>query len=271
MARPLSLFLVANLLTQIWASGGRNPLWPLPVSIEVGEDVLWVDRALTATFHCGGSNDTEPHFQVLYPGSLAHHTDQLKQKLLGGYDIVKRRLYRHSASSLESPYERSISEQDIIRRAVRETLLELDRLSFVPWKFHTRHSKFEPDATQQHHKLSYLVMKQTSCPGPATEPKGFHGTEEGYRIVVENSTITVQASSTLGSLRALGESSINQLAQCNLHVRRFGRLMFSFHRVTQTVILLTFLSFWNLHTLCANSNRRLSAVFPPRIKSRYCP
>jgi beta-acetyl hexosaminidase like len=203
---PLYLVLGLSLLPHIWVTARRSPIWPQPVTLELGEEILWIDRALTATFYCGGADASDALFRAQPPGTVSYYTDWLKQSVVDGSQLVRRMLYNETASSHTDHPKASIPEQDIVRQAVRQTLAGIHGSGFVPWKFHKRHSTFEPDPRGRYEGLVSLTIKQLICPIRQVDPLSFHGGDEEYSISIRDGTALIESASTIGTLRALGKS-----------------------------------------------------------------
>jgi beta-acetyl hexosaminidase like len=201
-----ALLLSLCLFWQVQSSPGSGPIWPQPAIAEVGEQVLWIDRALTATFHCGGFDYPETLFTAQSPGTVSYYADMLQQKVLEGSYTVRGMLMRDRAPALEESSKATIPEQYIVRSVVRQSLIDLHGSTFVPWKFHKRHLGFEPDVNHQHHRLVSLEIKQLVCPLTKIAPPHFHDGNEAYKVIIQNETAVIEAPSTIGTLRALGKS-----------------------------------------------------------------
>ena len=198
-------FLSLLLCWQSWASTARSPIWPQPSHINLGEDILWVDKALTATFYCGGAASTEALFAERSPGTIRHYAGLVSQAVTDGTRVLRRILQTEAQSSTTEHPEVTIPEQDIVRQAVRQALAEIQGSNFVPWKFHKRHSSFEPDDKLQQHRLTSLTIKQWICPIRLVDPLSFHGGHEEYGLKVENGSAFIESASSVGTMRALGE------------------------------------------------------------------
>lgn len=199
-------FVLLALCWQKLASAGRSPIWPQPSNVKVGEGVSWVDGALTATFHCGGEND-KPLFLVPSPGTLPHYYGLLRQTVIDGSTRVKKMLQAPSEPLTETQAEGQIPEQDILRQGIRQALAGVHGSSFVPWKFHKRHSDYEPETNSSNERLTSLIIKQWYCPTRLLDPVSFHGRHEAYGLTVQNGSALIESTSTVGTLRALGESN----------------------------------------------------------------
>lgn len=170
-------------------------VWPQPDIITTAEyGVYWFTPSLNIQFNCG--NNVSTHI-VVSKGSfgnsfldLSQSFWSLTQRLIGGSE---------SSESAASP----LTEQTIIHGAVQRSVESISTTKFVPWKFHHRHSVFEPAFTNQQH-ISSLVIKQSQCPSTGTfQPVVFFGGDESYQVDFSNGTATLSSNSTLGSLWAL--------------------------------------------------------------------
>ena len=188
------------------ASAGRSPIWPQPSNLKLGEQLLWVDRGMTASLYCGG-DDTKALMFVPSPGTIPHYYGLLRQTVIDGSTRVRGMLQAHSEPSENTPAEAQIPEQDILRQAIRQALAEIHSSNFVPWKFHKRHSDFEPTNTSSVDRVTSLTIHQWYCPTPLLDPKTFHGRHEAYGLTVQNGSALIESTSSVGTLRALGESN----------------------------------------------------------------
>lgn len=192
------------LVVPAWTSSHRSPVWPQPASIEVGSDVLWLDSQLSASISCGYEDHVTDFLEVSSPGTLTRYTEQVKQIAVGTYQGLQRNLFAIANTSTPVNDENLIPELLILRRATRQALADLHASTFVPWKFHRRHSSFEPALTHRDRRLLSIKIIQALCPESFTSPQVFHSGDETYSIVVENETAVIETKSTLGTLRALG-------------------------------------------------------------------
>jgi hypothetical protein len=178
----------------------------------MGDQVVWVDRAMTATLYCGIAEAVEPVFQVHSPGTVGHYKEAIKQIALSGSQSVRRILDKGNQHSLPSQPSASIPEQDIVREAIRRTVADIHTSKFVPWKFHTRGSKFEPEPGNAESHLTALGVKQLICPMRLTDPLNYHAGDESYKITLDHGSAWIESVSSVGTLRALGKSSEKQLS-----------------------------------------------------------
>jgi beta-acetyl hexosaminidase like len=206
-----SLFVAAWLYLLLLSSvaGGRSPLWPQPSIAELGDDVVWVDRAMTATLYCSIAEAVEPIFQVHSPGTVGHYKEAVKQIALTSSQFVRRVLRKGNQPSPTSYPPASIPEQDIVREAIRRTVADIHTSKFVPWKFHKRGSNFEPEHGNMENRLTELGIKQLICPMRLTDPLSYHAGDESYKIKLDHGSAWIETVSSIGTLRALGKSSEN--------------------------------------------------------------
>ena len=95
------------------------------------------------------------------------------------------------------------SEDQILRSAIDHTLWSVHKETFVPWKFHKRHSQFEPESTDAGSSFSGLTISQRHCPSESFEPTSFFDDDESYNILIDHSNAQLRSNSTLGTLRGL--------------------------------------------------------------------
>lgn len=176
-------------------------IWPKPAEFSTGSEVLWLDPAMRATFHCDGR-------EVVVLG----HTDGLGEMPVpdlfnGAYQFAQTLLNKVQAIAGKHGFwssDKVLTEASIAQDAVHETIKSMHKAKFVPWKLHKRHSSFEPGVTSRNHYLSAVQIQQRHCPDtqPFT-PSSFFAGDESYEIIIDNETATIQTSSTIGTLWAL--------------------------------------------------------------------
>lgn len=178
-------------------ASARLALWPEPLHVESGHDALWLDSGLRVTLVCGNESQYLD-LSDSYSGQLQSSIAQA----LGGWQIILgiagRGEQRHDTASL--------TEQQYLQAAVRETFKQIRRSNFIPWKFHPKATAFEPDPNSIGRSLAVLEIAQTSCPASKFRPSSFFGVDEAYEITVEDATARIRTQSTLATMRALGKS-----------------------------------------------------------------
>ena len=179
------------------AAASRPGIWPAPATIDCGDETLWLDRSVKASLWCG--NSSAVILQVLPAHSLYHYREMIARQV----SQSSTRLQQYLGVSKSIRDNEHCYEQDFLESAVRETFTQIHDATFVPWKFHTRHSSFEPDQKLVQH-LRQVVIIQKGCPSNASlYPKAFFGGDESYQIDIKDTTATIQTNSSIGTLRAL--------------------------------------------------------------------
>lgn len=176
----------------------RLALWPQPLHVESGRDTAWLDPGLHVTLICGNESQ---HIDVSdsYSGQLQSSIAQA----LGGWQTILGFTSRHEQQQQDTA---AVSEQQHLREAVHGAVKQIYRSNFVPWKFHSKTSPFEPNRDSIDQSLTVLEIAQTSCPASVFEASTFFAGEEAYELLIENSIARIRTQSTLGTIRALGKS-----------------------------------------------------------------
>ena len=183
----------------------HSPLWPQPVKADLGQECLWIDRSMTAVIHCGSAVDSKPSFRISSTRTFADYAESLKQRVLDGAQVVRRSILRASEILPETHHSNTISEQDIERETVRQAMIDIHGTKFVPWKFHKRHTEFEPSPSHQQRLLTSLTIEQQLCPVRLIDPLSFHGGNEDYEVEIHtDGKALIKSTSSLGTMRALG-------------------------------------------------------------------
>ncbi|KAL2440932.1 Beta-hexosaminidase [Exophiala dermatitidis] len=196
-----------------------SAIWPQPARISTGDKVLWLDPAIKATLRCDGEEFVVyDHYHGLGDTSLlglANYAFQSAQTLFAQFHAVDK-----DTSSEETKH--TLTEALIAQNAVQETLRSMRDTRFVPWKLHSRHSTFEPDATAPRHYLSSLQIQQRHCPSTrGFESKPYFTGDESYQIIIDNGTATIRSNDTIGTLWGL--QTLKQLFYA--HSSRSGSYM----------------------------------------------
>lgn len=173
----------------------RLGLWPQPVHAESGHDAIWVVAGLHATLRCGNGSQT-----------AAFSQRQSQYAILSTLGEWQQTILQYTGRGEQSQTQEPLPESEVLRAAVRASINHIHRSRFVPWKFHSKGSAFEPDETASNLSLTALEISQTSCPSSTFEPNAFFQEDETYEIRIDNSTAYIKANSTIGSIRALGKS-----------------------------------------------------------------
>ncbi|KAG9574840.1 putative cytochrome 52A4, partial [Aureobasidium melanogenum] len=96
------------------------------------------------------------------------------------------------------------STQKVISTAIKSTTQTLFEQNFVPWKFHPRHSDFEPATNASCTYIKTVYLKQTDA-DPANVTKPLAGNvDESYSVsIATNGQATITASSSIGIAHGL--------------------------------------------------------------------
>jgi len=178
-----------------------HALWPQPTHLDSGDQVLWLDPALQVHLHCRDPQSVTLEYPTEFKtsGYLQIVQDGI-QLTRGLWDRVRFR----SKGRRDGLNHDSLTESAMLQAAVRETIESIHESRFVPWKFHKRHRKFEPDTGEPRHYVSSLEIVQQQCPREeGFAPSYFFGGDESYELFIEPVTARIQANSTIGVLRAL--------------------------------------------------------------------
>ncbi|KAG9946393.1 putative cytochrome 52A4, partial [Aureobasidium melanogenum] len=146
-----------------------------------GEDVLFVDRTVKFVY-----NDAA---QVALPQPEQMPFDQDLNLF-----ISQQGNYGHH----------NTSSQKIISTAIKSTTQTLFEQNFVPWKFHPRHSDFEPATNASRSYIKTVHLEQTNA-DPANVTKPLAGdVDESYSIsIATDGQATITASSSVGIAHGL--------------------------------------------------------------------
>ncbi|RVX69205.1 hypothetical protein B0A52_07181 [Exophiala mesophila] len=189
-------------------------LWPEPSEGSLGEQVVWLDpRTVDIVFPWSDSQVVQPE-TVTGQGHgigrwLMQHPYELVHDLLKKVRIVATHLKSPPTPSKTPPIpsERpKVSENAILESAVGDMLESLTYSGLIPWKFHPRHSDFEPepDYCDPKRPISAIHVVLPSSPSQSEFQADdfFHG-DESYTLKVNESVVVVQSNSTLGAIRGL--------------------------------------------------------------------
>lgn len=169
------LLLFSLLVSQVAA------IWPIPSSLSTGEDVLWIDR----------------NVQFVYNGAVQVASSQ-----------PERALFEQDLNSLLSQHgsygQTNLTFQKVISTAIKQTTQALFEQNFVPWKFHPRHSDFEPSKNDSCVSITSIALEQTSS-DPKNVLKPLDGdVDESYSVSISsNGQATISAASSIGIAHGL--------------------------------------------------------------------
>ncbi|KEF63494.1 uncharacterized protein A1O9_01472 [Exophiala aquamarina CBS 119918] len=183
-------------------------LWPKPRESTTGNQILWLNPgSLKAVLRCGNAEtvlldpDLDSASTVLenYITDALHWTQSLLEKV--------PMFSENRTTDRAQPH---ITENLVLRNAVRETFKSIDHSEFIPWKLRPRHSRFEPNVDLPRQYISVLEIRQTLCPSnEILHPQEFFDGSEVHEIFIHNSTAILRSDDILGTLRGL--QSLQQL------------------------------------------------------------
>ncbi|KAF7510182.1 hypothetical protein GJ744_007081 [Endocarpon pusillum] len=146
-------------------------LWPHPREFTSGSSVLWVSSQLNFQTSCGNATT-------------------------GGYS-------RRSIDNVSIPTN-YFSEQEILQSAIQRTQKKITSTRFVPWKFYSKTTNFEPDSSASNQTLTTVKISQSNAATGTISAKDFFSGDESYTITIsEYGAADIKSNSTLGTIRAL--------------------------------------------------------------------
>lgn len=169
-------------------------IWPEPAFIKEGSDAQWVSRTfgLEAKLHCK-ENSTNLQYVLMTNTVRGYLGNSFSQWL--------------QLSTAFKETEQELSEERILRGAVSRSIQAIKTTEFVPWKTHSRRSKFEPSPLADNTgsvMLNQLRINQMHCPSKSKLlPSAFLAGDESYELIIEQGIASITSRSTLGSIRAL--------------------------------------------------------------------
>lgn len=96
------------------------------------------------------------------------------------------------------------SEQEILQSAIQRTQKTITSTRFVPWKFYSKTTNFEPDSSITNQTLTTVRICQDNAAEGYISAKDFFGGDESYTITIsESGAADIRSNSTLGTIRAL--------------------------------------------------------------------
>ncbi|KAI4726057.1 putative cytochrome 52A4 [Aureobasidium sp. EXF-10728] len=166
----LSLFIVQTLA-----------VWPIPSNMTKGEQVLFVDRRIKFIYNGVAQVALPQPEQALFEQDL-------------NLFILQNENYGH----------RNVSSQKVISTAIETTTQTLFEQNFIPWKFHPRHSNFEPAMNASCTWIRTVHLEQTDA-DPANVTKPLAGdVDESYSLsITTDGQVTITAASSVGIAHGL--------------------------------------------------------------------
>ncbi|KAL8645439.1 MAG: hypothetical protein Q9226_007303 [Calogaya cf. arnoldii] len=168
---PLLCFLLHASLT--------SALWPLPASYEHGQAVVWLDRDLT--------------FQY----AITNQVRDLRTSAANSSSVL-------NGTSTQLPTLNTASSYVLVQAAIQRAQERLLNDTFVPWKFHPRHSNFEPAINATKILIRTVTIQQNQTDSSAVLKPRAGEVHESYTLSITTSgTVAITAISSIGIIRAL--------------------------------------------------------------------
>ena len=158
-----------------------HAIWPIPSSSSMGEGALFLDR----------------NVKFIYNGAAQVAAPQPEQIP-----------FEHDLNNFSSQYgtygQKNASSQKIISTAIKTTTQTLFEQNFVPWKFHPRHSDFEPAMNASCTYIKSIRLEQTdSDPANVTKPLAGDIDESYSLFITSEGQATISAASSVGIAHGL--------------------------------------------------------------------
>ena len=165
-------------------------LWPLPREFTSGTSVLWVSPQLNFQTTSGNVTTGQYARRSMYV-ALADSWKFLVSQTFGFSDNV-------------SIPTNSLSEHEIFHSAIQRTQKTITSTRFVPWKFYSKTTNFEPDSSTSNQTLTTVKISQGNATKGNISAKDFFSGDESYTITIsESGAADIKSNSTLGTIRAL--------------------------------------------------------------------
>lgn len=165
-------------------------LWPLPKEFTFGTSVLWVSPQLNFQTSSGDATTGQYSRRSMYV-AVADSWKFLVSQAFGFSDNV-------------SIPTNSFSEHEILQSAIQRTQKTITSTRFVPWKFHSKTTQFEPDSSTSNQTLTTVKINQRFAPKANISAQDFFSGEESYAITIsESGAANIKSNTTLGTIRAL--------------------------------------------------------------------
>ncbi|ERF71809.1 hypothetical protein EPUS_01724 [Endocarpon pusillum Z07020] len=165
-------------------------LWPHPREFTSGSSVLWVSSQLNIQTSSGNATTGRYSRGSMYV-ALAGSWRYLVSQTFGLSDNV-------------SIPTNSFSELEILQSAIQRTQKTITSTRFVPWKFYSKTTDFEPDSSASNQTLTTVKICQSNAAKGTISAKDFFSGDESYTITIsESGAADIKSNSTLGTIRAL--------------------------------------------------------------------
>jgi len=190
MASPLSFLLSFLLSFHIFIPLG-SCLWPQPTEVKLGTSVLW----LSPQFSFRTSSSDEKIGQSSSKATYVASFDSWKSLVSQSFGF----------SNHQSTTPQSFSEQEILQSAIQRSLKTITSTKFIPWKFYSKSTAFEPDTSESYQTLTTVqIIQQGDAAKEKISAGDFFSGDESYSIdISEDGVAEIKSKSTLGTIRAL--------------------------------------------------------------------
>jgi hexosaminidase len=166
-------------------------LWPQPTEVQLGTSVLWLSPKFS--FQIFSTNETTREYsrKAVYVASS------------DSWDSLVSQSFGFSDHKSTPPHY--FSEQEILQSAIQRSLKTITSTKFVPWKFYSKTTNFEPDTSESYQTLTTVQINQKGdAAKEAISAADFFSGDESYSIdISENGVADIKSKSTLGTIRAL--------------------------------------------------------------------
>lgn len=185
---PLSSFLSLSLAASIW---------PIPVSLKTGKDVVWFSRSTQFEYSGPQSVESPPSPELVANGACDAAVDS--ENPLAQAQVPGQRVLTNCwDEQTDLKYFKTR-----IEKAAERTKKEILDNNFVPWKFNPKGSKFEPDS-KEGVQLGRVKLVQTDK--EKRRPKAGE-VDESYSLDLNTSgktaTAVITAKTSIGLLHGL--------------------------------------------------------------------
>lgn len=166
-------------------------LWPQPTQFASGTSVLWLS----------------PQFQFQIPSANKTTGQHLGQSLYvalsKSLETIHSQVFRFSED--KSSPSSIFSQQKILESAISRSQKAIASTKFVPWKFYSKTTAFEPDIDATYQTITLVQIKQESNrKNDNISASEFFNGDESYSITISEAGVAeIKSNSTLGTIRAL--------------------------------------------------------------------
>ncbi|KAF2115519.1 glycoside hydrolase superfamily [Lophiotrema nucula] len=169
-------------------------IWPLPVSVETGNTVLWIAEDVTVKWAGTGASDVRST-RCLSRCSGSYLTGLFDSVLMIFLQPYKR-------SKVRSFKDTTPSGDELVDHALQQTWKTIFKQSFVPWKFRPKGWK-EPDSNDCTYVAGIELNLLKDDPENVAKPLAGEVDESYALSLTEDGQATVSANSSVGLIRGL--------------------------------------------------------------------